>query len=69
MGDWVVVKSGENVPLDGEVVDGASAVNQSVSTGESALVNEQPGDEIIGGSVNETGMFLIEVLTNARRCD
>ncbi|MFB6202246.1 MAG: heavy metal translocating P-type ATPase [Halorhabdus sp.] len=61
VGDRVRVKPGENIPTDGEVVEGQSAVDESVATGESAPVDKQPGDEVIGGSVNETGMLLIEV--------
>ncbi|MGQ5514677.1 heavy metal translocating P-type ATPase [Halococcus saccharolyticus] len=61
VGDNVRVKPGENIPIDGEVIDGESAVDESVATGESAPVDKQPGDEVIGGSVNETGTLLIEV--------
>ena len=61
VGDRVRVKPGENLPIDGEVVEGQSAVDESVATGESAPVDKQPGDEVIGGSVNETGTLLIEV--------
>jgi heavy metal translocating P-type ATPase len=60
-GDRVRVKPGENVPIDGEVVEGESAVDESVATGESAPVDKQPDDEVIGGSVNETGTLLFEV--------
>ncbi|MFB6208415.1 MAG: heavy metal translocating P-type ATPase [Candidatus Nanohaloarchaea archaeon] len=61
VGDRVRVKPGENIPIDGEVVEGASAVDESVATGESTPIDKQPGDEVIGGSVNETGTLLIEV--------
>ena len=61
VGDNVRVKPGENIPIDGEVIDGESAVDESVATGESAPIDKQPGDEVIGGSVNETGTLLIEV--------
>ena len=61
VGDRVRVKPGENIPTDGEVVDGQSAVDESVATGESAPVDKAPGDEVIGGSVNETGTLLVEV--------
>jgi heavy metal translocating P-type ATPase len=60
-GDRVRVKPGENIPTDGEVVEGKSAVDESVATGESATVDKIPGDEVIGGSVNETGTLLFEV--------
>ena len=61
VGNQIRVKPGENVPIDGEVVDGASAVDESVATGESAPIDKAPGNEVIGGSVNETGTLLIEV--------
>ncbi|MDS0243231.1 MULTISPECIES: heavy metal translocating P-type ATPase [unclassified Haloferax] len=61
VGDKVRVKPGETLPIDGEVVEGESAVDESVATGESAPIDKQPGDEVIGGSVNETGTLLIEV--------
>jgi heavy metal translocating P-type ATPase len=61
IGDRVRVKPGENIPIDGEVVEGKSAVDESVATGESATVDKAPGDELIGGSVNKTGTLLFEV--------
>jgi heavy metal translocating P-type ATPase len=61
VGDRVRVKPGESIPIDGEVVDGESAVDESVATGESTPIDKQPGDEVIGGSVNETGTLLVEV--------
>jgi heavy metal translocating P-type ATPase len=61
VGDRVRVKPGESLPIDGEVVEGESAVDESVATGESTPIDKQPGDEVIGGSVNETGTLLVEV--------
>jgi heavy metal translocating P-type ATPase len=61
VGDRVRVKPGENIPVDGEILDGESTVDESVATGESAPIDKQPGDEVIGGSVNETGMLLVGV--------
>lgn len=61
VGDRVRVKPGENIPVDGTVVEGQSAVDESVATGESMPEEKGPGDEVIGGSVNETGSLLIEV--------
>ena len=61
VGDRVRVKPGENIPVDGTVVDGASTVDESVATGESIPEEKAAGDEVIGGSVNETGMLLVEV--------
>ena len=61
IGDQVRVKPGENIPVDGEVVEGKSTVDESVATGESIPEEKAEGDEVIGGSVNETGTLLIEV--------
>jgi len=61
VGDRVRVKPGENVPVDGEIVDGNSTVDESVATGESIPEEKSAGDEVIGGSVNETGTLLVEV--------
>ncbi|MFC4986801.1 heavy metal translocating P-type ATPase [Saliphagus infecundisoli] len=61
VGDRVRVKPGENIPVDGEVVDGKSTVDESVATGESIPEEKSAGDEVIGGSVNETSTLLVEV--------
>ena len=55
VGDLVIVKPGEKVPVDGLVTDGASAVNESMLTGEPMPVGKKPGDEVIGGTLNTTG--------------
>ncbi|MBX0298120.1 heavy metal translocating P-type ATPase [Haloarcula nitratireducens] len=61
VGDRVRIKPGENIPVDGEVVDGMSTVDESVATGESIPEEKSAGDAVIGGSVNETGTLLVEV--------
>ncbi len=61
VGDLVRVRPGERVPVDGEVVEGASAVDQALVTGESIPEEKVPGDEVIGGSVNQTGTLLVRV--------
>ncbi|UHQ99296.1 cation-translocating P-type ATPase (plasmid) [Natrinema zhouii] len=61
VGDRVRVKPGETIPIDGAVVDGESTVDESVATGESIPEEKQLGDEVIGGSINETGTLLVEV--------
>ena len=61
VGDYVRVKPGESVPIDGIVRKGTSTVDESVATGESIPEEKTEGDEVIGGSVNETGALLIEV--------
>lgn len=59
--DMVRVRPGERIPVDGIVEDGASAVDQSIVTGEPMPEDKNAGDEVIGGSVNQTGTLLIRV--------
>ncbi len=61
VGDRVRVRPGERIPVDGKVVDGYSAVDESIVTGEPLPVEKSPGAEAIGGSVNKAGSLLIEV--------
>ncbi len=56
-GDVVIVRPGERLPVDGEVVEGISAVDESMLTGESLPVDKEPGAAVYGGSVNSTGSF------------
>ena len=56
-GDVVIVRPGEKIPVDGMVRDGASAVDESMLTGESLPVEKHPGDEVFGATVNQTGSF------------
>src|SRR5258706_6243356 len=55
VGDLLIVKPGEKVPVDGIVTEGGSAVNESMLTGEAIPVGKKPGDEVIGGTLNTTG--------------
>ncbi|GAB6876629.1 heavy metal translocating P-type ATPase [Thermaerobacter litoralis] len=57
VGDVVVVRPGEKIPVDGVVLEGRSAVDESMLTGESLPVEKGPGDEVIGATVNTTGTF------------
>jgi P-type Cu+ transporter len=60
VGDRFVVRPGEKVATDGRVVDGSSAVDASLVTGESLPVEVTPGDELTGGSINSTGRLVVE---------
>jgi Cu+-exporting ATPase len=57
VGDIVVVRPGEKIPVDGVLAEGASAVDESMLTGESLPVAKAVGDTVIGGSLNKTGSF------------
>jgi len=60
-GDVVVIKPGEKVPADGDVLEGASSVDESMLTGESVPVSKAAGDEVIGGAVNGEGALVVTV--------
>ncbi len=57
IGDVVVVRPGEKIPVDGEVVEGSSTIDESMVTGESVPTRKQAGDEVIGATINKTGSF------------
>ena len=59
-GDWVVVRPGEKIPVDGIVREGHSAVDESMLTGESLPVEKYAGDEVMGATINKTGSFKFE---------
>ncbi|WP_418280210.1 heavy metal translocating P-type ATPase [Halorubrum sp. DTA98] len=61
VGNVFVVRPGDRLPLDGVVIDGESTVDQSSLTGESVPVAKEPGDEVFGGTINETGSLEVEV--------
>ena len=56
-GDIVLVRPGEKIPVDGEIVEGSSAVDESMVTGESLPVEKHAGDTVIGAAINKTGSF------------
>jgi len=57
LADVILVRPGENIPVDGEVIEGSSTVDEAMVTGESVPVKKQPGDEVIGATLNKTGSF------------
>ncbi len=61
VGDRVLVKPGEKIPADGEVVEGQSSVNEAMLTGESVPVPKQAGDAVIGGAINGEGALVVVV--------
>ena len=60
LGDLVVVRPGERLAVDGIVVEGRSAVDESMLTGESLPVDKGPGDEVVGGTINKQGLLKFE---------
>jgi Cu+-exporting ATPase len=59
VGDVLRVRPGEKIPVDGRLTDGESAVEESMLTGEPMPVEKRPGDAVIGGTLNQTGAFLM----------
>ncbi|MBI5102848.1 MAG: copper-translocating P-type ATPase [Nitrospirae bacterium] len=66
IGDIIVVRPGEKVPVDGVVIDGRSSVDESMVTGESIPVEKGRGDHVIGATINKTGSFRFEALKVGR---
>ena len=62
-GDMIVVRPGERIPVDGEVVDGASDVDESLVTGESLPVAKTAGDPVTGGAINGSGLLKVRATT------
>ncbi len=61
VGDIVLVRPGEKIPIDGEVMEGVSSVNESMITGESRPVEKKKGDKVIGGTINNDGSLTVKV--------
>lgn len=61
VGETIVIRPGQKIPLDGEVIAGRSAVNQAPITGESIPVDKEPGAEVFAGSINEQGALEVRV--------
>ncbi|HJS87853.1 MAG TPA: heavy metal translocating P-type ATPase, partial [Acetobacteraceae bacterium] len=60
LGDIVVVRPGERIPVDGRVIEGGGSVDESMLTGESLPVEKRPGSAVTGGSANADGMLVVE---------
>ena len=61
IGDIIVVKAGEKIPLDGEIIDGIAQVNNSALTGESRLIDVKKGDKVLSGGINSNGLIEVKV--------
>ena len=62
VGDHIVVRPGQSIPVDGVIVEGSSAVDESALTGESLPVDKGPGDKVAAASINRSGSFTFEAL-------
>jgi Cu2+-exporting ATPase len=60
VGDLVIIRPGNKIPVDGKVIDGSSQVDESMLTGESMPVKKAPGDSVIGATINKSGSFRYE---------
>jgi Cu+-exporting ATPase len=61
VGDLVVVRPGERIPVDGDIVEGRSLVDEALLTGESRPVAKAPGDKVVGGAISTDGLLLVRV--------
>jgi Cu+-exporting ATPase len=59
VGDIVLVKPGEKIPVDGTIIEGTSSVDESMLTGESIPADKEPGDEVTGSTINRTGVLKV----------
>jgi Cu+-exporting ATPase len=66
VGDELVVRPGDRIPVDGRVIEGTSAVDESMLTGEPIPVTKQPGADVTGGTVNRTGAFVFQAMRVGR---
>lgn len=65
VGDVVLVKPGEKIPLDGEIVEGNSSMDESMLTGESLPVSKKVGDDVYGATVNQSGVLKVRITTTS----
>jgi len=64
--DLVIVRPGEKIPVDGEIIKGFAAIDESMVTGESLPVEKRPGDKVIGGTINKTGSIEFRAMAVGR---
>ncbi len=62
IGDVIIIRPGEKIPTDAEVIEGESAVDESMATGESMPVTRRPGDEVIGATINQEGVLKVKAI-------
>ncbi|MBO6047200.1 MAG: heavy metal translocating P-type ATPase [Erysipelotrichaceae bacterium] len=67
IGDLVVVKSGESIAVDGEIVEGHTTVDESMITGESIPVDKQVGDLVIGATINQSGRIVVKTMKTSEQ--
>lgn len=60
VGDFLIVRPGEKIPVDGVIIEAGSTVDESMVTGESLPVDKKMGDQVIGGTINKTGAFIFK---------
>jgi len=60
VGDTIIIRPGEKIPVDGKIIEGKSTVDESMLTGESLPVDKQPGDKVIGATLNKHGVLKIQ---------
>jgi Cu2+-exporting ATPase len=66
VGDLILVKPGEKIPADGQIIQGETSINESMLTGESQPIYKQVGDEVIGGSINGDGSLQVEIMKTGK---
>ena len=60
IGDIIILKPGDRVPVDGKIIEGETSIDESLVTGESIPVSKKPGEDVIGGSINQSGSVKFE---------